>query len=178
MSIICKLSSARMSCGNRRVLSGFSIRPEVLSLSRRPSKKPAAENARREQIVFTSSTAAGASGECVALTRRVRGENLIPLVVALRKEETFPPERLAANPHRLSKVVRLFGLRAVSPKKRVNASSRARSLNKPRAARPPDTNGSKLYKSAPLRVVARRPSTRPLPEAVNLTRHADKAVNP
>jgi hypothetical protein len=46
-------------------------------------KNPAVEDAGREQIVFASSTAAWASGECVALTRRVRGENLIPLVVAL-----------------------------------------------------------------------------------------------
>jgi hypothetical protein len=77
-------------------------------------------------------------------------------------------------------LVRPFGLRAVSPKKRVNASSRTRLLNKPRAARhdAPFTaqNSPNTAQNSPNRAARKlreKPEVDLTPLAVNLTRHAD-----
>ena len=120
----------------------------------RPDSCPCSRARRRRRLTganrLSSPATARATGECVALTRRVRGENPRPSWVA-SPAFTHSHPGLPPRCARLSKLVRLFGLRAVSPRKRVNASSRT-ALPKQAACRTAarDEFGVKLAKVRPL----------------------------
>ncbi len=74
-------------------------------------KKPAVEDDEREQIVFRLQRRSRVSGECVALTRRIRGESFVRLpsratavVVGCRTHQPEPSPR----PLPLSKISAAF----------------------------------------------------------------------